>query len=153
MADIVVFDTTKVGDTAQRQSGMKLLGEIFNTHFMDMTLTPDQVVNKAIQGIITNYPAYKVTYKGDTNVMTIENLAAGTYVYQPGPPAKKVKLKAEKDQNIGGTDVMTIAISEGNNSLLLPNNYLSKVIGDLGATDSDDRRKYLLGTITFRRCR
>ena len=153
MADIVVFDTTKVGDTAQRQSGMKLLGEIFNTHFMDMTLTPDQVVNKTIQGIITNYPAYKVTYKGDTNVMTIENLAAGTYVYQPGPPAKKVKLKAEKDQNIGGTDVMTIAISDGNNNLLLPNNYLSKVIGDLGATDSDDRRKYLLGTITFRRCR
>lgn len=153
MADIVVFDTTKVGDTAQRQSGMKLLGERFNTHFMDMTLTPDQVVNKTIQDIITNYPAYKVTYKGDTNVMTIENLAAGTYVYQLGPPAKKVKLKAEKDENTGGTDVMSIAISEGNSNLLLPNNYLSKVIGDLGATDSDDRRKYLLGTITFRRCR
>ena len=153
MADIVVFDTTKVGDTAQRQSGMKLLGEIFNTHFMDMTLTPDEVVNKTIQDIITNYPAYRVTYKGDTNVMTIDNIAAGTYVYQLGPPVEKVKLKAEKDGNVGGTDVMTIAISEGNNSLLLPNNYLSKVIGDLGATDSDDRRKYLLGTITFRRCR
>lgn len=153
MADIVVFDTTKVGDTAQRQSGMKLLGEIFNTHFMDMTLTPDQVVNKTIQDIITNYPAYKVTYKGDTNVMSIDSVAAGTYIYQSGPPAKKVKLKAEKDANIAGTDVMTIALSEGHNNLLSPNNYLSKVIGDLGATDSDDRRKYLLGTITFRRCR
>lgn len=153
MADIVVFDTTKVGDTAQRQSGMKLLGEIFNTHFMDMTLTPDKVVNNTIQEIITNYPAYRVTYKGDTNVMIIDNLAAGTYIYQLGPPAKKVKLKAKKDESIGGTDVMTIAISEGQNDLLSPNNYLSTVIGDLGATDSDDRRKYLLGTITFRRCR
>ena len=153
MADIVVFDTTKVGDTAQRQSGMKLLGEIFNTHFMDMTLTPDKVVNKTIQDIITNYPAYRVTYKGDTNVMTIDSVTAGTYIYQPGPPAKKVKLKAQPDENVGGIDVMNIALSEGHNNLLSPNNYLAKVIGDLGATDSDDRRKYLLGTITFRRCR
>ena len=153
MADIVVFDTTKVGDKAQRQSGMKLLGEIFNTHFMDATLTPDKVVNMTIQSIITNFPTYRVTYKGDTNVMSIDNLAAGTYIYQPGPPAKKVKLTAQKDENNSGTDVMTIALSEGHNDLLLPNNYLSKVIDDLGATDSDDRRKYLLGTITFRRCR
>ena len=153
MADIVVFDTTKVGDTAQRQSGMKLLGEIFNTHFMDATLTPDKVVNMTIQSIITNYSAYIVTYKGDANVMKIDNLAAGTYVYQPGPPEKKVMLKAQKDENNSGTDVMTIALSEGQNNLLLPNNYLSKVIDDLGATDSEDRRKYLLGTITFRRCR
>ncbi|WP_054007381.1 hypothetical protein [Cypionkella psychrotolerans] len=153
MADIVVFDTTKVGDTAQRQSGMKLLGEIFNAHFMDTTLTPDKVVNMTIQDIITNYPDYRVTYKGDTNVMSIDSLAAGTYIYQPGPPTKKVKLKAKKDADDSGTDVMTIALSEGHSDLLLPNNYLSKVIDDLGATDSGDRRKYLLGTITFRRCR
>lgn len=153
MADIVVFDTTKVGDTAQRRSGMKLLGEIFNTYFMDATLAPDKVVNRTIQDIITNYPTYKVTYKGDANVMSIDSLAAGTYIYQPGPPQKKVKLKAKKDEEDSGMDVMTIAISEGHDDLLLPNNYLSKVIDDLGATDSGDRRKYLLGTITFRRCR
>ncbi|MDB5665695.1 hypothetical protein [Cypionkella sp.] len=153
MADIVVFDTSKVGIKAQRQSGMKLLGEIFNSNFMDVTLTPDKVVNNTIQKIITNYPAYKVTYKGDTNVVTIDNLAAGTYFYQFGPELKKLKLKGAKDADTGGTDVMTIALSDGNNSLLSPNGYLSLVIDDLGVADSGDRRKYLLGTITFRRCR
>lgn len=153
MADIVVFDMNETGDVAQRQSGMKLLGEVFNKHFMDPSLDADDVVNKTIQEIIKDYGDYKVTYKGDTNVMSIKNANAGTYQYQKGPPAKLVKLKGVKDDDKPGTEVMNIAISEGNNDLLAAGNYLSNVITDLGAPDSDDRRKYLLGTITYRRCR
>lgn len=153
MADIVVFDTTKVGDVAQRQSGMKLLGEVFNKHFMNEDLNANEVVNKTIQEIINDYGDYKVTYKGDNNVMSIQNASAGLYKYQAGPPPKLVNLIGVKDQDNTGTEVMNIAISEGNNDLLEPNNYLSSVITDLGATDSEDRRKYLLGTITYRRCR
>lgn len=153
MADIVVFDRSKLGDVAQRRSGMKLLGEVFNKHFMDQNLQPDDVVNNTIQEIINDYDDFEVTYKGDTNVMSIKNAAAGIYQYHAGPPPKKVKLKGVKDQDNPGTEVMNVAISEGNNDLLAPNNYLSDVITDLGATDSEDRRKYLLGTITYRRCR
>lgn len=153
MADIVVFDRSKVGDVEQRRFGMKLLGEVFNAHFTNSALSADEVVNKTIQQIINDYNDFEVTYKGDTNVMSIENAAAGIYQYQAGPPPKKVKLKGMKDQDNPGTEVMNIAISEGNNDLLVPDNYLSKVITDLGATDSADRRKYLLGTITYRRCR
>ena len=153
MADIVVFDRSKSGDVAQRQFGMKKLGEVFNDHFMDTSLSPDEVVNKTIQHIINDCADYDVTYKGDTNVMSIDNAAAGIYQYQAGPPPKKVKLKGVKDDDMAAVEQMNIAISEGNNDLLQPNNYLSTVITDLGATDSEDRRKYLLGTITYRRCR
>ncbi|GAB5437838.1 hypothetical protein [Falsiruegeria mediterranea] len=153
MADIVVFDRSKIGDVAQRQFGMKKLGEVFNEHFMDPSLTPDEVVNKTIQYIINNCDDCDVTYKGDANVMSIENENAGIYQYQAGPPAKKVKLNGVKDNDQAALEQMNIAISEGNNDLLEPNNYLSTVITDLGATDSEDRRKYLLGTITYRRCR
>lgn len=153
MADIVVFDRSKNGDVAQRQFGMKKLGEVFNKHFMDPSLSPDEVVNKTIQHIIKKCDHCDVTYKGSANVMSIENENAGIYQYQAGPPARKVKLDGVKDSDKVSLERMSISISEGNNDLLKPNSYLSNVITDLGATDSEDRRKYLLGTITYRRCR
>jgi hypothetical protein len=154
MADIVVFDTTQTGEKKQRQFGMKLLGDILNSNFMNPALSADQVVNNTIQTIISNYPAYKVTYKGDANIMSIDNAGAGIYIYQPGPPPKKVKLKGKKDEDNPGTDVMTISLSEGNADLLLADNYLTKILDDLDAPNpSLDFQKYLLGTITFRRCR
>ncbi|MBU2358078.1 MAG: hypothetical protein KKB02_03980 [Alphaproteobacteria bacterium] len=153
MADIVVFDRSKAGDVDQRRSGMKLLGEVFNKYFTTPNLSPDDVVNKTIQEIIEDHADFDVTYKGDTNVMSIASMSAGMYDYQLGKQTKKVKLKGVKDQDNAGTEEMNIAISEGHNDLLMAGNYLSKVITDLGAPDSDDRRKYLLGTITYRRCR
>ena len=153
MGDIVVFDRSKIGDVAQRQFGMKLLGEVFNKHFMDASLNANEVVNKTLQEIINDHADFEVTYKGDTNVMSVDNPNAGTYIYQAGPPPRKVVLKGKKDDDNGAIEVMNIAISEDNTDLMQPNNYLSTVITDLGAGDSEDRRKYLLGTITYRRCR
>ena len=153
MADIVVFDTTKTGEEAQRQWGMKFLGELFNTNFQNSALSADAVVNNTIQTII-DHGCYRVTYKGDANTMTIDNAAAGSYIYHPGPPPKKVKLKGKRDGDNPGTEVMTIAMSEGNADLLLADNYLTKILVDLDAPNpSLDFQKYLLGTITFRRCR
>jgi hypothetical protein len=157
MADIVVLDTTQPTDVKKRQSGMKLLGETFNKYFQMTGLTDDEIVNKTIQEIIPKGPQFIVTYKSDTNVMSVKgNPNKGKYYYKPGDPSAILKLRAKRDkeETVDGddVDVMHIALSEGNNSLLTPNN-LSKVITDLGATDSEDRRKYLLGTITFRRCR
>ena len=160
MADIVVFDVTVAGNkAAKRRAGMQKLGEVFNTNFQDTSLSENEVVNKTIQHLIgvmvgsTSTPQYSVTYKGDTNVMSIKNAIAGTYVYQPGPPEKKVKLVGKKDDDNSGTEVMNIAISEGNTNLLQGETYLTNVIEDVGGVPSQASSAYLLGTITFRRCR
>jgi hypothetical protein len=158
MADIVVLDTTQPTDVKKRQSGMKLLGETFNKYFQMASLTDDEIVNKTIQEIIATGPPFIVTYKTETNVLSVKGPPhKGKYYYKPGDPSAILKLRATRDKKdkVDGedVDVMHIALSEGNANLLTPSNYLSKVITDLGATDSADRRKYLLGTITFRRCR
>jgi hypothetical protein len=158
MADIVVLDTTQSTGVQKRQSGMKLLGETFNKYFQMAGLTDDEIVNRTIQEIILKGPQFIVTYRTETNVLSVKgNPNSGKYYYKPGDPSAILKLRAtrDKEDKVDGedVDVMHIALSEGSNNLLTPNNYLSKVITDLGATDSEDRRKYLLGTITFRRCR
>jgi hypothetical protein len=158
MADIVVLDTTQSTDVKKRQSGMKLLGETFNKYFQMAGLTKDEIVNNTIQEIIPKGPQFVVTYKDEAYILSVKgNPTNGKYFFKPNDPSAVLKLRAKRDkrEQVDGeqVDVMHIALSEGNASLLTPNNYLSKVITDLGATDSEDRRKYLLGTITFRRCR
>jgi hypothetical protein len=158
MADIVVFDTTQPTDVEKRRFGMKLLGETFNKYFQMAGLTEDEIVNKTIQEIIAMGPQYIVTYKAEANILSVKPPPAkGKYFYKPGDPSAilKFRVKRDKEENVDGqnTDIMNIVLSEGNNNLLAPNNYLSNVITDLGAPDTEDRRKYLLGTITFRRCR
>lgn len=157
MADIVVLDTTKPTDVKQRQSGMKLLGEVFNGFFRDASLSDEAVVNKTIQDIIKNRPGFVVTYLKETNILSIKNENKGTYYYDPNDPTAVLKLRAtrdKKEQHDGeDVDVMYVAVSGGNENLLRPSNYLSKVLTDLGAQDNLSNRKYLLGTITFRRCR
>jgi hypothetical protein len=165
MSDIVVFDLNKPldpdgSDRAQRQSGMERLGKIFNEKFMDPNKTDFQVVNETIQDVIA-LNNFIVTYKDRANVLSIKSRSKGTYYYDKTTTPKKVlRLKARKDEkeNYDGDylDVMNIAVPAGNFDLIDPaagGTYLSKVITDLGATDSESRRKYLLGTITFRRCR
>ncbi len=158
MADIVVLDTDQTTDTKKRQFGMLLLGETFNKYFQIAGLTGDAIVNKTIQEIIAKGPKYVVTYKTEANVLSVKgNPDKGKYYYKPSDLTAILKLRATRDKQdkVDGedVDVMHIALSEGNNSLLAPGNYLSKVITDLGAPDSEEHRKYLLGTITFRRCR
>lgn len=158
MADIVVLDTTQSTDVQKRQSGMKLLGETFNKYYQMAGLSDDAIVNKTIQEIIPKGPQFIVTYKTETNVLSVYgNPNKGKYYYNPTDLTAILKLRATRDKKdkVDGenVDVMHIALSEGDDDLLTPNNYLSKVITDLGAADSADRRKYLLGTITFRRCR
>jgi hypothetical protein len=165
MADIVVFDTDKTGEKAQRLSGMEKLGEVFNKNFQkgglpdeEVALTDDEIVNNTIREIIKLGPRFIVTYLDRANVLSVKSKKRNKYFFNPpGTPEAVLTLRAvrDKEEETDGheADVMNIALPKGHDSLLIAGNYLSKVITDLDAEDRQSNRKYLLGTITFRRCR
>jgi hypothetical protein len=163
MADIVVFDITipvdpiSGNDKAQRVSGMKKLGEVFNRHFQNAALSDEEIVNNTIREIIA-LPQYIVTYQKNANVLRVKNIPNNKYYFNPpGTPVAVLKLKAARDKQEMSdgelVDKMNIVVPKGNNNLLAAGNYLSKVITDMDGKDGDENRAYLLGTITFRRCR
>ncbi|MGV8989133.1 MAG: hypothetical protein ACOH2H_23075 [Cypionkella sp.] len=158
MADIVVFSTDQsITVEERRKLGMRRLGRVFNTNFMRTDLTDDEIVNKTIQNIIAD-PDYIATYLDPANILSVKNLAKGTYYFKPGDLTAILKLRATRDKKDDVDneylDVMHIALSGGNADLLAADNYLTKVISDLGvANPTPGKQAYLLGTITFRRCR
>ncbi len=158
MADIVVFKVdSSITEEEGRRLGMRKLGQVFNQHFMNSSLTADEKVNKTIQDIIDD-TGFIATYLDPVNIMSIKSRPKGTYYFKPGDLTAVLKLRGMEDKkdNFDGenVDVMHIAISGGNGDLLAADNYLTKVIGDLGvANPTPGKQKYLLGTITFRRCR
>jgi hypothetical protein len=163
MTDLIAFDLSKGTDQEQRLYGMKALGKIYNDRFK-AGMSPFQVVNGTIQQIIDDFDPIThnivVTYKEKANVLSIKSRSKGTYYFTTAAPRKVLRLKARKDEKEDydgdNLDVMNIAVPAGAFDLIDPpggGTYLSKVITDLGAEDSLDRRQYLLGTITFRRCR
>jgi hypothetical protein len=158
MADIVVFKVdASITEEERRKLGMRKLGQVFNQYFMDASLTADEKVNKTIQEIIDDTD-FIATYLDPANILSIKNRQNGTYYYKPSDPKAILTLKgiADTTKKVDGEDrdTMTIAISGGNGDLLAADNYLTKVISDLGvANPTTGKQKYLLGTITFRRCR
>lgn len=165
MADIVVFDKNKVGDKAQRRSGMEKLGKVFNKNFMlgaladeEAALTDDEIVNNTIREIIALGPRYIVTYLDPQNILSVKSKKKNKYFFNPpSAPVAVLTLSAIRDKawqtNGLDQDAMNIALPKGDNNLLLAGNYLSTVIDDLDAINSPENQAYLLGTITFRRCR
>ena len=158
MADIVVFKVdASITEEERRRLGMRRLGQVFNQYFMDSGLTADDKVNKTIQDIIDD-TGFIATYLDPANILSIKDRQKGTYYFKPGDPTAILKLRGTEDkrEKVDGkdTDVMHIAIAGGNGDLLAADNYLTKVISDLGvANPTPGKQKYLLGTITFRRCR
>lgn len=157
MADIVVFEKAAATPELRRFNGMRKLGEVFNKHFMNATLDADEIVNMTIQELIDN-PAYDVTYLDPANILSRKGTSSNKYFYRPGDPSAVLKLRGTRDKLESGdgeaVDVMHIAISGGNADLLAGGNYLSTILTDLEVNNpSAGKRKYLLGTITFRRCR
>ncbi len=164
MADIVVFDTNETGEKAQRRSGMEKLGAVFNKNFQEggledeeAALTDDEIVNNTIREII-EIPGFIVTYLDPANILRVKSKKRNTYFFNPvGMPEAVLTLQAvrDKEEKTDGKkrDLMNVALPDGHDSLLLAGSYLSKVITDMSGTDSQTNRKYLLGTITFRRCR
>jgi hypothetical protein len=157
MADIVVFHKNTADPDDARFKGMRKLGEVFNEFFKDADLDADEIVNKTIQKLIDD-PDYDVTYLDPANILSRKGASGNKYFYKPGDPSKVLKIKGTRDRKESGdgeaVDVMHVAVSNGNMSLLAPNNYLSKVLDDLDVPNpTDGKRSYLLGTITFRRCR
>jgi hypothetical protein len=158
MADIVVFKVdASITEEERRKLGMRKLGQVFNQYFMDASLTADEKVNETIQEIIDDTD-FIATYLDPANILSIKNRQKGTYYFKPGDPSAVLKLRGMQDKKdkVDGedVDVMHIAISGGNGDLLAAGNYLTKVISDLGvANPTTGKQKYLLGTITFRRCR
>jgi hypothetical protein len=157
MADIVVFEKAAATPALRRINGMRKLGEVFNSYFMDASLDADEIVNKTIQDLIAD-PAYDVTYLDPANILSRKGNSGNKYYYKPNDPSAVLKLKGTRDKFESGdgeaVDVMHIAISGGNADLLSAGNYLSTILTDLEVNNpSAGKRKYLLGTITFRRCR
>jgi hypothetical protein len=171
MADIVVYNLNilkstdpKIGDRPQRKSGMETLGFVFAEYFKksknpdeEAALTDDEIVNNTIREII-GMDKFIVTYLEKGNVLRVKNKKRNMYYFNPpGKPKAILTLKAVRDkvENTDGenVDVMNIALPNGHKNPLAAGNYLSNVAVDLGAADSNANRAYLLGTITFRRCR
>lgn len=168
MADIVVFrNDAALTEEEKRTQGMRKLGEVFNHYFKQpdpnaTDISDDEIVNMTIQEIIgdpnTTPPEYIVTYLRPANILRVKNAAKGTYYFKPGDTKAILKLRATRDKrdNVDGenVDIMHIALPGGRADLLTADNYLTKVISDLGvANPTAGKQKYLLGTITFRRCR
>lgn len=158
MADIVVFKVdTSITPEERRFQGMRKLGQVFNDYFMNASLSADEKVNKTIQDIIDD-KSFIATYLDPANILSIKDRAMGTYYYKPSNPKAILTLKgmADTTKKVDGEDrdSMTIAIAGGNNDLLAVDNYLTMVMDDIDVTNpTPGKQKYLLGTITFRRCR
>jgi len=156
MSSLVVYDLTQSGDVLQRQSGMREAAERAISKLP--TNDANQIIIKTIDDLVA-HADFDVRYidRDTQNEFTIRldgAAGSGKYKYNNGSFDVKLKIVAKVDhESSPRNETMHVTAPRDDTIDVTSSGYLAKIIGDVGGTWSENRAKYMFGTVLFRRCR
>jgi hypothetical protein len=160
MASIVIYKM--VNRVEDRFQGMMEAGMRVADTLDDAGTTPKKILIDTLDGLMSErdasgQPVYVVKYThtdGKEYELADAGSGPGQYEYVlPDHSTKKLIVHAQQDKESGGNENMHLTAPRDTVSLA-QGSYLDKVLQDVGINNpTDDQRRYMFGTIIFRRCR
>ena len=154
MASFVVYDNLMSGVAAQRLAGMTKAGSLVIDALNAGATDPDVILTDNLDSLINSGGAYTVKFTDHEtgNEYPLTYTSPGRYTYNNGIRNVRVKVEAKKDNWTQGNEQMHL-VAPTDPLNISSSSYIANVISDLGGIFSDDRARYYVGTIMFRRCR
>lgn len=161
MASIVVYKIVQgVEDRFQgmMEAGMRVANALNTAGAMETTILIGTLDGLIAERDAQNKPVYSVKYTHTNGqeypLVNDGNLGSGKYEYTvPVNNTIKLKITPQRDKPNKGNENMHLTAPRDAVSLT-QGSYLDNVLKDVGIQNpSDNQRKYMFGTIIFRRCR